>query len=88
MLATPEDGTAGTTSFASLPDAVAVAMKQWRAQHLASIVEAVHFFFLANLLLKCSEYFASISILLVTEKFLAAIPYGYGQKTSERVLPH
>jgi hypothetical protein len=34
-------------------------------------------------LLKYSEYFAGISILLVTEKLLVAIAYSYGQKTSE-----
>jgi hypothetical protein len=38
-------------------------------------------------LLKRREYFASISVLLITEKFLAAVPYSYGQETSERVCP-
>jgi hypothetical protein len=33
---------------------------------------------MATLLLKGSKYFTSIPILLVTEKFLAAIPYSYG----------
>jgi hypothetical protein len=63
----------------------AVVMEQWSAQHRACIVEI----FLKMLtLLKCSEYFASISILLVTVKFLAEISYSYGLKISERVFPH
>jgi hypothetical protein len=39
VLAIPEDEMAGTLSFASLPDAVAVAMEQWSVQHRAFIVE-------------------------------------------------
>jgi hypothetical protein len=39
MLATLEDEMAGTISFASLTDVVAVAMEQWSARHLAFIVE-------------------------------------------------
>jgi hypothetical protein len=35
---------------------------------------------MVTLLLKHSEYFASISILLVTKKFLAAVPYGDREK--------
>jgi hypothetical protein len=34
MLATPADDMARTMSFASLTDATAVAMEQWRAEHL------------------------------------------------------
>jgi hypothetical protein len=49
-----------------------VAMGQWSAQHRVFNVEM---FFLMVALLKCSEYFASISVLLVMEKFLAAVPY-------------
>jgi hypothetical protein len=41
MLATPEVEMAGTMSFASLTDAVAVAMKQWSAQRRAFVVERV-----------------------------------------------
>jgi hypothetical protein len=41
MLATHEDEMAGTMSFASLIDAVAVAMEQWSVQHHAFIVETV-----------------------------------------------
>jgi hypothetical protein len=52
-----------------------VAMEQWSAQHGAFIVES--FLKMVTLLLKCVEYFASISILLAMEKFLAAIPYSY-----------
>jgi hypothetical protein len=40
ILATPDDEMAGTMSFASLTDAVAVAMVQWREQHCSFIVEA------------------------------------------------
>jgi hypothetical protein len=39
MLATSEDETAGTMSFASLSDAIEVAMKQWNAQHRAFSVQ-------------------------------------------------
>jgi hypothetical protein len=39
MLAAPEDEMAGSMSFAILTDAVAVAMEQRSAQHLAFIVE-------------------------------------------------
>jgi hypothetical protein len=39
MLATSEDEMAGTKSFASLTDATAVAMEQWRAHHHVFIVE-------------------------------------------------
>jgi hypothetical protein len=39
MLASPESEMAGTMSFASLADAVAVAMKQWSAQRLAFIIK-------------------------------------------------
>jgi glutamine synthetase type III len=39
MLATPEDDMAGAMTFASLSDAVAVAMKQWSMQHCAFTVE-------------------------------------------------
>jgi hypothetical protein len=67
---------AGTMSFVRLINAVAVAMEQWSAQQRAFIVET--FLKMVTLLLKRSEYFASISILLVTEKFLAAISYRYG----------
>jgi hypothetical protein len=74
MLATPEDETAGTMSFSNLTDAVEVATKQWNA----FIVQPLFVFLMVILLLKRSEYFASISILLITEKFLAAIPYSYG----------
>jgi hypothetical protein len=42
MLATPEDETAGTISFSSSTDAVAVATEQWSSQHRAFIIE---FFF-------------------------------------------
>jgi hypothetical protein len=35
----PEDDMVGTMSFASLTDAVAVAMEQWSAQHCAFIIE-------------------------------------------------
>jgi hypothetical protein len=43
MLATREDAMAGTMSFASLTDAIAVAMEQWSAQHSAFIVETLYF---------------------------------------------
>jgi hypothetical protein len=39
MLGTAEDEMAGAMSFASLTDAVAVAMEQWSAQHHAFIAE-------------------------------------------------
>jgi hypothetical protein len=39
MFATPEDEMAEIISFASLTDAVAVAMEQWSAQHHAYIVK-------------------------------------------------
>jgi hypothetical protein len=68
MLTTPEDGMVGTMSFSSLTDAVAIAMKQWSAKNLAFIVET--FLEMATLLLKHSEYFASISMLLLTKSFL------------------
>jgi hypothetical protein len=55
--------------------ASAVAMEQWIMQHCAFIVET--FFKMVALLLKCNEYFTSISVLLVTEKFLAAMPHSY-----------
>jgi hypothetical protein len=63
---------AGAMLFASLTDAVVVEMGQWRAQRFACIVEK--FLKMVTLLLKRSEYYVSISILLFTEKFLAAIP--------------
>jgi hypothetical protein len=89
MLATPEDKMAGTMSFASLTDAVAVAMKQWsaRARNIVRLCSNV-FFLMMSLLLKRAEYFASNSTLLVTEKLLAEIPQSYGANTSEAVLPH
>jgi hypothetical protein len=62
-LATPEDFIAEAISFASLTDAIAVAMEQWSAQRSEFIVEI--FLKMATLLLKRGEYFASVSILLV-----------------------
>jgi hypothetical protein len=38
MLATPEDEMAGTVSFASLTDAVAVAMEPWSPRATSSCV--------------------------------------------------
>jgi hypothetical protein len=72
-LAAYEDDMVGTISFTSLTNAVAVAMELWSAQHRVFNVET--FFLMVALLLKCSEYFASVSILLIMEKSLAAIPY-------------
>jgi hypothetical protein len=69
-LADFEDHMVGTMSFTSLADAVAVAMEQWSAQHHVFNVET---FFRIVAVLKYSECFASISVLLITEKFLAAI---------------
>jgi hypothetical protein len=77
MLVASEDEMVGTMSFASLTDAVAVGTEQWSTQHCVFIVETF-FLKMATLLLNRSEYFASISIVLVTEKFLATIPYSYG----------
>jgi hypothetical protein len=71
MLAAPEDEMAGTMSFASLTDAVAV-------ERETTCVHCWYFFLMVTLLLKRSKYFASISILLVKEKFLGEIPYSYG----------
>jgi hypothetical protein len=70
MLAPSEDEMAGIMSHA-------VAMEQWSSQHRAFIVET--FLKMVTELLKGSEYeyFASIAVLLVTEKFLAAIPCSY-----------
>jgi hypothetical protein len=70
MLVTPEDEMVVTI----LTDTVAVAMEQRSAQHHTLVVER---FFMVTLLLKRSKYFAGISILLVTETVLAAIPYSY-----------
>jgi hypothetical protein len=39
MLVTPEDEMVGTMSFASLTDAVAVAMEQWSTQYREFIVD-------------------------------------------------
>jgi hypothetical protein len=61
-------------------------MQQWSAQHLAFIVEM--FFRNGDSVVKRGEYFAIISILLVREKFITAIPYNYGKKLSAGVLPH
>jgi hypothetical protein len=41
MLATPEDVMVGTMSFASLTDAVAVAVELWTVQHCVFIVETI-----------------------------------------------
>jgi hypothetical protein len=71
MLASPEDMMVGTMSFASLTNVIAVGMEQW-----STIVCLLlkHFLKMATPLLKCSEYFPSNSILLITETFFAAIP--------------
>jgi hypothetical protein len=68
----------GTMSSASLTDAVAVDTEKWRMQHRVFTPET--FFKWRH-----SEYFTSISILLVMEEFPATVPYSYRQKTSELV---
>jgi hypothetical protein len=75
MLATPDEEMAGTMSFASLIDAIAGAMEQW-----SNIVHLLlkRFLKTVTFLLKHSLYFASISILLVMENFLAVILYSCG----------
>jgi hypothetical protein len=40
-VATPEDEMAGTMSFASLTDTIAVAMEQWSMQDCAFIAETI-----------------------------------------------
>jgi hypothetical protein len=69
----PENEMEGTMSFASLTDVTAVAMDQWSMQHHACLMK--RFLKTVILLLKCSEHFRSISMLLATE---AAISYSYG----------
>jgi hypothetical protein len=61
MLATSDDATAATISFASSTDAVAVAMEQWSRQLRAFIAETFTFL-TVTLFLQRSEYFANISI--------------------------
>jgi hypothetical protein len=68
---------AGTMSFASITDAVVVAMDQYSTQTCAFIVE--NFFLkIVTLLLKCSEYFANISSLFITGMFPATVLWSYG----------
>jgi hypothetical protein len=57
MFAASEDEMAGAISFASLTDAIAVAMKQWSAQHRAFIVEMICFFFYDDTVVKMQQIF-------------------------------
>jgi hypothetical protein len=53
----PEDEMAGTMSFASLTDAIAVAMEQLSVQNRAFIVEKFFFFFSADSVVKTQQIF-------------------------------
>jgi hypothetical protein len=66
---------AGSMSFASITDAFSVAMEQWSTQHRVFVVET---FFRNSDCWYNTEYFTSISILLIMEKFLATVHYSYG----------
>jgi hypothetical protein len=76
MLVTPENKMAGIMPFASLTDAAAVPTEQWRLHIVRLLLK--RFIKMVTLLSKRSEYFASISILLVTENILASMTYNYG----------
>jgi hypothetical protein len=64
MLETAEGKSAGTMSFVSITNAVAVAMKQWNMQCHAFILEILK---VVILLIKHSKYFLAAKHILTTD---------------------